>query len=258
MEMMLASNEDGMSQPQSISLIRRIFQCDYSRKTRVHTSNGYLCLNPFEILRAVGTSFNRVALKKYSRTPWLAYPAVDYLKRVVAGRRVFEFGSGMSTLWFAERCKEIVSVESNPVWHQSVSKMTTGLRNVRLILAGSKEEYLRALETGDRFDLILVDGLHREECVDLTRPHLTENGILIVDNTDIIPGMPERIKRLFGDSEITAFRGWAPGILHPNETTVVQHVASRPATTIKSSADDKWQRVCASLAGSGFESNRSG
>src|ERR1700731_3522270 len=50
----------------------RIIRADDTRKTRFHTSNGHLCFYPLEILRALGTSFNRAVFQRYARTPWLA------------------------------------------------------------------------------------------------------------------------------------------------------------------------------------------
>jgi protein-L-isoaspartate O-methyltransferase len=205
--------------------LNRIIRGDDTRKTRLHTSNGHLCLYPLEILRALGTSFNRVVLQRYPRTPWLAFSAVDYLRGLVAGRRVFEFGSGMSTLWFAERCREVVSVESDSTWHRSMTRKTVGLRNVRLVFASSKESYIEAIaKAGGKFDLILVDGLYREQCVDLARTYLSPDGILVVDNTDSVQELADQIKRLFSDSDVRAFRGWVPGNLHPIETTIIQKI----------------------------------
>jgi hypothetical protein len=203
----------------------RIIKADNTRKTRFHTSNGHLCLHPLEICRALGTSFNRVVFQKYARTPWLTFSAIDYLRGLVSGRRVFEFGSGMSTLWFAEQSKEVVSVESNPEWYRTMSQKTEGFRNARLVLASSKESYVGAIaDAGGLFDLILIDGLHRDECIDLARTYLSPGGVVVVDNTDTIPGLANQIKRIFCDSDVRTFRGWVPGNLHPNETTIIEKI----------------------------------
>lgn len=208
-----------------MNLIYRVVKGDDTRKSRLHTSNGHLCLYPFEFLRALGTSINRIAFKKYSCVPWLTFSAVDYLEKVVSGRRVFEFGSGMSTLWFAERCSQVVSVESDAKWHRSVAEKTREMSNVQTIYASSKENYLRAIATaGEKFDLILIDGLYRQECVDLARSYLNQDGIVIVDNTDTVHELADQVQKLFSDSEIKAFRGWVPGNLHPIETTIIQRI----------------------------------
>jgi len=131
----------------------------------------------------------------------------------------------MSTLWFAEQSKEVVSVESNPEWYRTMSQKTEGFRNARLVLASSKESYVGAIaEAGGLFDLILIDGLHRDECIDLARTYLSSGGVVVVDNTDTIPGLADQIKRLFCDSDVRTFRGWVPGNLHPNETTIIEKI----------------------------------
>jgi predicted O-methyltransferase YrrM len=49
--------------------------------------------------------------------PWFTYPAIRQLERMVSPQwRVLEFGSGFSTLWWAQRVAEVVSVEHDPGW----------------------------------------------------------------------------------------------------------------------------------------------
>ncbi|MGA7217617.1 MAG: class I SAM-dependent methyltransferase [Candidatus Sulfotelmatobacter sp.] len=208
-----------------MNLARRLIKGDRTRKTRFHTSNGHLCLKPHEFLRAFGTTLNKIAFGKYSRTPWLVFSAVDYLAENISGRRVFEFGSGMSTVWFAERCAQVVSVESNSGWYEAIRERSLQLPNVKIIYASSKEDYLDALAAaGDKFDLILVDGLYRSECARLARQYLNRGGLIVVDNTDKFPDLAAKVKELFSDSDIRFFRGWTPGNLHPSETSVIERI----------------------------------
>jgi hypothetical protein len=52
------------------------------------------------------------------RRPWLSYIAIDWLKNTLRPEmRVIEFGSGGSTLFFAERVAELVSVEHDREWY---------------------------------------------------------------------------------------------------------------------------------------------
>lgn len=67
--------------------------------------------------------------------PWLTYDAIALLTRILKDRpyaRVFEYGSGGSTLFFARRAAEVVSVEHDPKWAETVfSRLTaTGIENV--------------------------------------------------------------------------------------------------------------------------------
>src|SRR5437762_2857857 len=49
--------------------------------------------------------------------PWLTYPAIEFLAaRVRPEMRVFEYGSGQSTLWWAARVRQVISCEHDPAW----------------------------------------------------------------------------------------------------------------------------------------------
>ena len=205
--------------------ISRLIRADGARRTRFHTGNGHFCLQPVGFLRALSTTVIRLGWKKYSPYPWLVYPATAYIATLVSGRRVFEFGSGMSTVWFARRSREVISVENHAEWYNAVMKLTRDQENVRVIFAESRADYVGAIaQAGGKFDLILIDGKYRKDCVEGVRPYLTGTGVIVVDNTDVDRDLAASIKRVFGDSEIRFFRGWAPGILHPNETTVIQKI----------------------------------
>ena len=57
------------------------------------------------------------ALDANGPVPWFTYPAIRQLARMIrADWRVLEFGSGNSTLWWAQRVAAVVSVEHDPVW----------------------------------------------------------------------------------------------------------------------------------------------
>ena len=45
--------------------------------------------------------------------PWMGYCVIDFLEeRLTRDFRIFEFGSGGSTLFWASRCAEVVSYEA--------------------------------------------------------------------------------------------------------------------------------------------------
>lgn len=208
-----------------MNLVTRLLRADDARKTRLHTGNGRICLHPIEISRALATTTIRIAFGHYARLPWLVYSATSCIAPLVQGKRVFEFGSGMSTLWFADRAREVVSVDDNREWAKRVVNSTRGMSHARLIYAETKSDYLRAIEAaGGKFDVILIDGSHRMECVHIVRSYLNTNGMVIVDNTDVDPELAQAIRKTFADSQLRFFLGWAPGILHPNETTVIQNI----------------------------------
>ncbi len=141
--------------------------------------------------------------------PWISYDAT----RVIGARlgqhmRVLEFGSGTSTIWFAERCAEIVSIESDPDWFHRVAAMLAGRRldNVRLRLATDPACYatLAPADIDDGFDLVLIDGEVRHRCVVAALSLLRPGGAIYLDNAD--RGQPRRL----GEAEPAVLTGHTP------------------------------------------------
>jgi len=55
------------------------------------------------------------------RMPWLAKGAVDWLENnLTKDFKILEFGSGGSTLFFAERCKEVITIENNKKFYDLI------------------------------------------------------------------------------------------------------------------------------------------
>ena len=126
--------------------------------------------------------------------PWYTYPAIEYLQGIDwSTKRVLEFGSGHSSLFWAGRVARIWSVESDESWHADISPQIPS--NATLDLRREKEDYIHyAQEVGGAFDLIIVDGVHRLDCVKNCLPALAEDGLLIFDNSDWHPQSTQRLR----------------------------------------------------------------
>jgi len=114
--------------------------------------------------------------------PWYTFPAVDYLDGLdFSGKWVFEYGSGQSTLWWAERCKELTSVEHDRAffnWMNSHDKI-----NARYICTECMQDYIQRLNTPQ--DIIVIDGVEREECAKRALQFLAPGGMIILDNSQV-------------------------------------------------------------------------
>ena len=139
--------------------------------------------------------------------PWFTYPAIEALKNWdLSDKRVFEYGSGYSTLFWASRAQEVISVEHNPQWEQKIAGLAPA--NAKIILAPideAKNDYHPSAETlaelaryaetidqsGGRFQIIVIDGYARSRvryrCARAALPHLDDNGLVILDNSDWLP-----------------------------------------------------------------------
>jgi len=116
--------------------------------------------------------------------PWFTYPAVEYLKQFdFSDRRVFEYGAGNSSLFWAQRAKEVWAVESDRQWFEQVSRLCPS--NLFLLLETAKDDYVSSIgKAGGKFDVIVIDGRWRNACADVCALHLADHGIIVFDNSD--------------------------------------------------------------------------
>src|SRR4051794_12855876 len=54
--------------------------------------------------------------------PWWSYRAIEYVDTIVEGKKIFEYGTGGSTIRFARKAKSIMSVEDDINWGNMVQK----------------------------------------------------------------------------------------------------------------------------------------
>lgn len=135
--------------------------------------------------------YHRLVLMVYENAqpdaPWFVRTMVEILDNwLKPGDRGFEWGSGRSTIWFAERVGSLVSVEHNPEWYRRVSTKLErkGLRNVEYHLCEDERDYCGMANKfpSESFDFCLVDGVARDECALAAISLVKRGGIVIVDN----------------------------------------------------------------------------
>jgi hypothetical protein len=130
--------------------------------------------------------------------------------------KVFEYGSGGSTLFWAGHVKEVISVEHDKQWYD---KLANELRlqeigNVKYILAEAEQDvdfsskkidnpadyisgdssftgknfstYVQQIEKypDEYFDIVIVDGRSRPSCIVHAMRKVKTNGFLIIDNSE--------------------------------------------------------------------------
>jgi hypothetical protein len=107
--------------------------------------------------------------------PWYTLPCLHWLKTLnVSQWRVFEYGCGYSTIWWALNCEKVKSVDSNYEWS----------RAMLAVYVEDEYNYVESISFGfdSPYDCIIVDGSYRENCVNNCLEHLKQNGYLIIDN----------------------------------------------------------------------------
>lgn len=127
--------------------------------------------------------------------PWYTYPSIEYLSQFdYSDKNVFEFGCGNSTLWWANRAKNVAAVENNEEWYKS--RLEFDVSNVSLYLEVEPEKYARKIievdnDNSKKFDVIVIDGMWRDKCALCTLEKISPDGMVIFDNSNWIEDNPE-------------------------------------------------------------------
>jgi hypothetical protein len=153
--------------------------------------------------------------------PWYTYPAIEFLERTAgADQRVFEWGSGNSTLWWAERARQVVSVEHDRRWYEQIR--STMPQHVTLQHCVAAEDYVVQIAKYPRgtFSTVVIDGEARNECARLAAEYADARGIIVFDNSDR-RGFSDGVAHLSAQGwKRIDFYGLIPSYLYKNCTSV--------------------------------------
>ncbi|MCA9092290.1 MAG: hypothetical protein KDA68_02290 [Planctomycetaceae bacterium] len=149
--------------------------------------------------------------------PWITLGGLEYLSGILRPTdRVFEWGSGGSTLYIASRVRELVTVEHDREWFErvqlrmqekqrsnwmgfleepdSVESDTSRSAEVWSDYLSSDERYQKSSfenyakridEYADgSFNLVSVDGRARPSCIHHAIPKVAPGGVLMLDNAE--------------------------------------------------------------------------
>ena len=180
--------------------------------------------------------------------PWWTYSAIDLVETWLRSHRrpirVFEFGSGASTLWLARRVDEVHTVEHHAGFAARIRPEFAARPNITLhqveaaasarpVVPSGKPghggldfaEYVATIGLiGGQFDLIVIDGRAREACLRAAIPHLAADGLIVFDNSG-----RRRYRRAIAESGLIERRlaGLTPTLPYPEQTSLLER-AGRP------------------------------
>lgn len=201
--------------------------------------------------------YGLIKSKNTPQIPWLNFSAINFLESwLKKDMKVFEFGSGSSTLFFAKRTETVVSIEHDPTWYDKMKILINeqSIKNVQYNCVLPElnntefknldfrnpldyfssdinyqqfnfEAYSKAILNypDNSFDLIIVDGRCRPSCIYHSLAKLKKGGYLLVDNTERKYYLDEFYsKGTFKGWTIQELRGHVPGIFHYCSTTLLR------------------------------------
>ena len=118
---------------------------------------------------------------------WVTYPAMEWLDNTLQpGWIGFEWGSGQSTVWLANRILSLISIEHDKEWFIKTSRMVRAANalNVTLIHEPNLSSYANIINKYNSFDIIFIDGRNRVECMKSCIQHVAPMGIVVLDNSE--------------------------------------------------------------------------
>lgn len=180
--------------------------------------------------------------------PWWSYRAIDAVDAWLRARRtpprVFEYGSGASTVWLSRRADEVYTVEHDARFAAVVAGLLEGTANTTLHLVepvpasaptvpSAKEgyagldfaEYVAAIDAvPGRFDLVVVDGRARAACLARALPRMNRDGLVVFDNS-----RRRRYRASIESAEVleTKYFGLTPTLPYPDQTSLLRYAATR-------------------------------
>ncbi len=141
----------------------------------------------------------------YLDLPWWTFDSIDFIEHFLSSRneaKVFEWGSGASTIWLSKRCSMVISVEHDMQWGKQVEDLvlqnypSTTLNVILPNCSGSIkskkkgfenyffDDYVKSIRKfNGKFDLIIIDGRAREACLSEAIKKLSKDGYILFDDT---------------------------------------------------------------------------
>ena len=170
-------------------------------------------------------SLDGIPRNKEGLVPWITYPAFRQLQRTVKpDAKVFEFGCGGSSLWWASHAAEVTSVEHDAAWAARVAEAAPpNLKIITRVMDESCSTERQAMVTQffadppqlplspdaghnimhgllcrefvayateicafekQGFDVVVVDGMARALTAWLAAQYVKPHGVIVFDNTD--------------------------------------------------------------------------
>lgn len=172
-------------------MLKKLISGGSLRKSRLHDEKGNFVGYRRFFSHAPSAFFSgllRLTIGYRPTLPWISFSAIDILEdHLNKSSRVLEFGSGMSTIWYSRHAREVCSVEDHEPWFKKINQIITKSRiaNINYKFTSSSLEYIQFM-SGDiqGFDLIMIDGRHRSDCIMQASKLLNPGGILYLDNSD--------------------------------------------------------------------------
>lgn len=178
-------------------------------------------------LKDVGwwTSFESKASLTIERAPlpWVTYSFINFIEKKINNSMVlFEYGTGNSTFFYQSRVATLHSVEHDLEWYNSVKdKISTNVKLLLRSLANPIEYERSVLDSSLKYDIVIVDGRNRVNCVKNAIQAVHNKSVIVLDDSERSQYLDAKIiLRSKGYKELE-FWGISPGFIAYNKCTSI-------------------------------------
>lgn len=154
--------------------------------------------------------------------PWVSYPFIDFVEtRLNNQMDIFEFGAGYSSIWYANKVNSVYSIEHDKNWFEIIKNNHIGNLNIYYQNLEYDGKYCRYIENiNKKFDLIIVDGRDRVNCITQSVKYLKSNGVIILDDSEREQYKEGVLNLLNSNFKIIDFWGISPGTFFKKCTSI--------------------------------------
>jgi hypothetical protein len=147
--------------------------------------------------------------------PWYTRNFLETLSTWdISNWKVFEYGSGDSSIWWRHHAREVYSIETNKTWSEKVN-------SIYIDNEDDFVEYPCRLIENELFDCVIIDNdrFSRDKCTKYALKSLKPTGILIIDNyhqESVPPNIWDETDKILSNYKVNIFH--QPG--HPDWKTM--------------------------------------
>jgi len=157
---------------------------------------------------------NKAIDKNNNQIPWFTYPCNDFLKdRITKNMIIFEYGIGGSSIWLSNLAGHVDSVEHNKKFYNWYKDKTNTISNIDIkyvplepihnnlsyeelsfLKLYSTNQYVSSISSKNKkYDIIIVDGIFRLDCIFECINNINDSGVIILDNTNYMDKLSDAI-----------------------------------------------------------------
>lgn len=130
----------------------------------------------------------------------------------------------MGTLWWTRHVREVVAIEHDMAWADKIAAQCSA--RLHRVAATDASAYLKPVTSTGPYDVVIVDGIFRNECLEIAPGLLTKEGIVVLDDAQREEYRPAVDVLLRQGFKLLELHGPQPVSKHPGCTALLYRDAN--------------------------------